>query len=71
MREEIKEILKEMVLARYKVTLFDSKKNERYLVSMFAPCMSAAAARAKEELAKRIGDDIKYVAVRNIEASIC
>lgn len=58
-----------MTLAKYTVTLFDSKKNERYLVSMFASCMSVAATKAKEELAKRIGDDIKYIAVRNIEAT--
>ena len=60
-----------MVLAKYKVVFYDSKNDQRYQVSLFAPCMSNAAVRAKEELAKSVGDDIKYIAVRNIEASVC
>ena len=41
-----------MNVRKYDVLLFDSDKNERYLVSMFANCMTTAATKARESIVK-------------------
>lgn len=41
---------KTMKTSRYEVTVFDSESNSRFIVSMFATCMTHAAFKAKEIL---------------------
>lgn len=55
-----------MKVNRYSVLLFDSSRNERYSVSLFATCMTNAAIKAKEALVKSGIVNSKNVCIRNI-----
>ena len=51
---------------RYEVTVFDSLNNSRFIVSMFATCMSQAAINAKNELIRKGFVNEENVCIRNI-----
>ena len=51
---------------RYEVTVFDSLNNSRFIVSMFATCMTQAAINAKNELIRKGIVDKENVCIRNI-----
>lgn len=38
---------------RYEITVFDSESNSRFIVSMFATCMTHAAVKAKSEIVRK------------------
>lgn len=51
---------------RYEITIFDSSNNSRFIVSMFATCMTQAAINAKEELVRKGITKRNNICIRNI-----
>lgn len=51
---------------RYEITVFDSLNNSRFVVSMFATCMTHAASKAKEELERKGIAKSENMCIRNI-----
>ena len=51
---------------RYEITVFDSKSNSRFVVSMFATCMIYAAIKAKNEIILKGIAKAENLCIRNI-----
>lgn len=51
---------------RYEVTVFDSESNSRFIVLMFATCMTHAAFKTKETLINKGIIKAGNVCIRNI-----
>lgn len=53
---------------RYEITVFDSESNSRFVVSMFATCMTHAAVKAKNEIVQKGIVKSENLCIRNIYA---
>lgn len=51
---------------RYEITVFDSESNSRFVVSMFATCMTHAAVKAKDEIIRKGIAKKENLCIRNI-----
>ena len=51
---------------RYEITIFDSSNNSRFIVSMFATCMTQAVINAKDELVRKGITKRNNIFIRNI-----
>ena len=51
---------------RYEITIFDSSNNSRFIVSMFATCMTQAAVKAKSEIVRKGIAKSENLCIRNI-----
>lgn len=51
---------------RYEITVFDSESNSRFIVSMFATCMTHAATKAKNEIIRKGIAKAENLCIRNI-----
>lgn len=51
---------------RYEITILDSSNNSRFIVSMFATCMTQAAMKAKSEIVRKGITKRNNICIRNI-----
>lgn len=51
---------------KYEITVFDSGSNSRFIVSMFATCMTHAAIKAKNEIIRKGIAKPDNLCIRNI-----